>query len=71
MEGGDSFSVSTRGVWTKIDGRHTHWVEPYSGERYSSVLFCCEGAPRPIFCHSANVGAKPVTRVWKSQPQHT
>ena len=65
LEGGDSFSVPTRGVWTKIDGRHTHWVEPYSGERYSIVLFCCEGAPRPIFCHFANVGAKPVIRAWK------
>ena len=28
----------TRGTWTKIDGRHLHWVEPYEKVRYSLVL---------------------------------
>ena len=43
------FSVSTRGVWHKMDGRHTHWVEPYRGDSYSLVLFCNTGEAQPLF----------------------
>ena len=33
LEGeGSCFSVSTRRVWQKMDGRHTHWVDPYEGD---------------------------------------
>ena len=35
----------TRSTWTKVDGRHLHWVEPYEGVRYSLVLFCCTDHP--------------------------
>ena len=51
------FSVSTRGVWHKMDGRHTHWVEPYRGDRYSLVLFCNTGEARPLF-YSGSSGGK-------------
>ena len=52
-----TFSVSTRGVWHKMDGRHTHWVEPYRGDRYSLVLFCNTGEARPLF-YSGSSGGK-------------
>ena len=35
-----------------MDGRHPHWVEEYTGTRYSLVLFWCAGAARPLFWHS-------------------
>ena len=38
-EGEQPFYSMTEGVWQKMDGRHTHWVEPYDGIRYSLVIF--------------------------------
>ena len=40
LEGGDSFAAPTRDRWVKVDGRHTHWVEPYE----SGTLLCCFAA---------------------------
>jgi len=53
LEGDHSFCVSTKGVWQKMDGRHTHWVQPCTGDaRYSLVLFCNNGKTEPVFYHS-------------------
>jgi hypothetical protein len=32
-----SFNIKNR--WKRFDGRQTHWVEPFEGERYSLVFF--------------------------------
>ena len=47
---GATYSRNTRGTWTKLDGRHLHWVEPYEGTRYSLVLFSCTDFPKlPLY----------------------
>ena len=50
QEGASEYKRDTCGVWTKIDGRHLHWVEPYEGMRYSLVLFSCTDHPKlPLY----------------------
>ena len=35
----DGRRITERGVWVPFDGHQPHWVEPFSGERYSVILF--------------------------------
>ena len=70
LEGDHSFCVSTKVVWQKMDGRHTHWVQPSTGDaRYSLVLFCAfYGKKEPVFYHSPEAqrrDARPVS--WAKQ----
>ena len=66
LEGDQAFRVSTKNAWQKMDGRHTHWVHPYTGgDRYSLVLFCNNRLAEPIFWHSPEAqsqGDVPVAR---------
>ena len=53
-EGDVEYKRSTRNMWTKLDGRHLHWVEPYEGVRYSLVLFSCTDHPAlPLYYQPA------------------
>ena len=45
QEGDVEHKSNTCNMWTKLDGRHLHWVEPYEGVRYSLVLFSCTDHP--------------------------
>ncbi len=50
-EQGACFSVSTKDMWQRVDGRHDHWVLPYKvaegSARYSLVLFRNKGTQEP------------------------
>ena len=45
-ETGEPYAVAafcTNGRPTRLDGRRVHWVEPYSGERFSVILYSVNG----------------------------
>jgi transcriptional regulator with XRE-family HTH domain len=35
----DGSKFEQKDVWFKFDGRKNHWVEPFSGERFSIILY--------------------------------
>ena len=35
--------IDTRGRVAKVDGRYPHWVAPWSGERYSVIVYKTRG----------------------------
>ena len=37
--------VTTRRRAAKVDGRYPHWVAPWSGERYSVIVYKTRGQP--------------------------
>jgi hypothetical protein len=37
--------VDTHGKAAKVDGRYPHWVAPWSGERYSVIVYKTRGEP--------------------------
>ena len=37
--------VTTRRRAAKVDGRYPHWVAPWSGERYSVIVYKTRGKP--------------------------
>ena len=56
-ERGACFSVSTKGEWQQVDGRHDHWVLPYKvaegSARDSLVLFRNKGKQEPLLYRGA------------------
>ena len=44
----------TRGRLTKCDGRRAHWVAPYSGTRYSLIMYRCLGRMTPVLSNMAD-----------------
>ena len=56
-EQGACFSVSTKDMWQRVDGRHDHWVLPYKvaegSARYSLVLFRNKGTQEPLLYRGA------------------
>ena len=45
-------TLCTKLQWVKVDGRHSHWVAPYKGVRYSLVLYCVKTEKQPLFYRS-------------------
>ena len=41
-------AYDTRGRLTRLDGRRVHWVEDYTGERFSLIVFNVVGPGTPI-----------------------
>lgn len=39
--------LETKGRLTKCDGRRAHWVSPYTGTRYSVIMYRCLGKQTP------------------------
>ena len=35
----DGRRITEKGVWIPFDGHEPHWVEPFTGERFSVILF--------------------------------
>eukprot|EP00931_Biecheleriopsis_adriatica_P034579 TRINITY_DN19955_c0_g1_i1.p1 TRINITY_DN19955_c0_g1~~TRINITY_DN19955_c0_g1_i1.p1 ORF type:complete len:272 (-),score=40.90 TRINITY_DN19955_c0_g1_i1:57-872(-) len=40
--------LETKGRLTKCDGRRAHWVSPYTGTRYSLIMYRCLGKQTPV-----------------------
>ena len=40
--------VNTHNRAAKVDGRYPHWVAPWSGERYSVIVFKTRGVATPL-----------------------
>ena len=65
QERDQSFSISPKDQWQKVDGRHVHWVKPHqppTAIRYSIVLFRNIGGAAELFYHSDAVAPEPPRR---------
>ena len=41
-------AYDTRGRLTRLDGRWVHWVQTYTGERFSLIVFDVLGTGSPV-----------------------
>ena len=41
-------AYDTRGRLTRLDGRRVHWVQTYTGERFSLIVFDVVGPGTPV-----------------------
>lgn len=53
--------LETKDRLTKCDGRRPHWVAPYTGNRYSLIMYRCVGRRTPLLTNrGADTNACPV-----------
>ena len=66
--GQELFVTDTRNRMAKVDGRFTHWVRGYTGERYSIIFYsACEAGQEPPLGATRTTKTIPVFVDWMSR----